>query len=583
MNRVLARWVLLPLAALPAVVPLILILQFGVNFHSNDEWDPDIAGFFIKFYTHQAMFSDWFAQHNEHRPMVPRLCYLLLNTFTHWSNIPQLLATWVIVCETSLCVLRLALLTGRSAVWPWFVCNLLIFTPAQIENWMWGIGLANVLPTAFLLAGIVVALSPKPLLPRLITCLLLALAATYTDGDGMLTWPLFAAALLWSIRKNRRLVVRIGVAWAVACAIIVGGYFIHYVKPTTQGIEVYSSSPVAIGGYFLAFLGNAFVHGVSAPPVEVATIVGTIFLVLWVAMAGYFLHAVRAQNRDLQSRMFPWLLIGTYALLSGLLAAISRAGAGPLHAAMTSRYVSYSIYLPVSLVFLLPMAAEDLARCGAWGLKNGWRYFPAAGFAAVLLIQFFVLLGAAPAFRGESIRQREAKASLLLAKILPDNPDLASKVYANPRLLVAEASQLSDLGYLQPPLIGGADAQAIRGVELAAAPIVGRLDGAVIQGGTAQAVGWATVPQTGGLADAVFLTYEDGKGESIIFARARMGMQRTDLASKEGPGFLWSGWLAEFRLDRLPAQPKDLRITAWGLDADTGDAYPLDGAGLLPR
>jgi hypothetical protein len=581
MTRSLTQWIQLVLAATPSIIPLLLILHFGVNYHSIDDWDPDMAGFFIKVHNHTATFSDLFAQHNEHRPAVPRLLFLLLNKFTHWNNIPQLLVTWLIVCLTSLCILRLAARTTPRPIGLWFICNLLIFTPAQIENWMWGIGLQNALTTTFLIFGLVVALSSKSIAFRFILCLLLAAAATYTDGSGMLSWPILGLALFWDKKPPRWAPI----AWIAACVFLVGAYFVHYTRPlmSLSTVNFYTADPAAIAQYFLTFLGNAFILVLIWTQTEETMFIGTILLALWLAAAVYFLFSLREKNRDLQNRMFPWLLIGSYALASALLAARARAGGGAMQAAVTSRYVSYSIYLPVSLVFLLPQTTSDLARRRFAAMRNAWHAVPVLGLIALLYFQLVISFDTIPSFRRESLRQRQAKGILLLAEVFPDDPELARQVYPDRNILIPEAVQLNEMGYLQPPLIGSFDAQSVRGDQLSAPLIVGRFEAAVVFGNTAQAVGWATVPATRGLADAVFLTYEDDKNEPIIFAAARMGVQRTDLADKEGPEYLYSGWVAEFPVQSLPPAPKNPRITAWALDADTGDAYPLDGAGILPR
>src|SRR5208282_5123507 len=193
------RWLPLSLAATPALLPLFLILHYGVDFHFLDEWSPEIAGIFVKAHLHHLTFHDIFAQHNEHRLAIPRLFLLAINPITHWNNIGTLVAAWSIVCATSLLLWQIVRATqpkGRTVI-VWFLCNLLMFTPAQNENWLWGMGLANFSPTLLVFAAIVVAISAMPIWARLIICLLLASAATVSSGNGVLAWPLACPLLLW--------------------------------------------------------------------------------------------------------------------------------------------------------------------------------------------------------------------------------------------------------------------------------------------------------------------------------------------------------------------------------------------------
>jgi hypothetical protein len=65
------RFLLLLTAVLPFVIPLGLIGSFGRNYLFWDEWDPDIAGVYVKAHQHWLTFSDLAAQHYEHRILVP--------------------------------------------------------------------------------------------------------------------------------------------------------------------------------------------------------------------------------------------------------------------------------------------------------------------------------------------------------------------------------------------------------------------------------------------------------------------------------------------------------------------------------
>src|ERR1700733_5022285 len=159
MRKNISRGALLLLAAFPAAFALRIILLRGVDFHIGDEWDPEVGGIFIKASGHALTVGALVSLHNEHRLLVPRLLYLPLYYFTRWNNIAALVAGWVLTCGTSLVVLYLIRKLSREATWPvvagrWFVCNVLIFSPAQGENWLSGWGLANALPGLFTMGAI---------------------------------------------------------------------------------------------------------------------------------------------------------------------------------------------------------------------------------------------------------------------------------------------------------------------------------------------------------------------------------------------------------------------------------------------
>src|SRR3954454_17393560 len=101
------RWLWFFGAALPSILPLAMILIYGVNFPYWDEWDRSIAGMYIKAHQHQLTFGDLVRQHNEHRILIPRLIFLALNSMTHWNAIGEMIAQWVVVVLTSLLILAL--------------------------------------------------------------------------------------------------------------------------------------------------------------------------------------------------------------------------------------------------------------------------------------------------------------------------------------------------------------------------------------------------------------------------------------------------------------------------------------------
>lgn len=84
----------------------------------------------------------------------------------------------------------------------------------------------------------------------------------------------------------------------------------------------------------------------------------------------------------------------------------------------------------------------------------------------------------------------------------------------------------------------------------------------------------------------MFLTYDNGQSEPIIFVVADVGMARPDIVRiTRCSGYLRSGWVAHFPVKKLPPQTTPTRISAWALDTATGLAYRIDGEAmtLLPE
>lgn len=253
-------------------------------------------------------------------------------------------------------------------------------------------------------------------------------------------------------------------------------------------------------------------------------------------------------------------------------------GRGGAAVAISSRYVTFSLFLPVGLVFLVWMICRD-ARERSWLGKASFQ-IPAALGTALLLLALAGLPSSLSACAATEMRRREGKAALLLLHALPDDPHLTSHVCAEIDLIRTQAPLLSAIGYLHPALIAGNDAARIE----ADPATIGGVRGALEQVGRVDAEqigvgGWAVFPGKGAPADAVFLTYDDASHVPVIFTLAEIGRPREDVARAQGTGAaLLSGWVAIFPRSRLPATLSTANVTAWALDTDTGKAYRLDGA-----
>lgn len=152
----------------------------------------------------------------------------------------------------------------------WFLCNLLIFTPTQHENWLWGFGLLNVFPGALTMATFIVIRSKLPLRARLGIALATASAAMFSVGNGILCYPLAAVLLAWSgswedFKAKKWLLL----AWGGGFRICIVLYMWGYREPVhPPGSHAYFAGFVPIIRYILAFLGNAFTLPTGLEPLS---------------------------------------------------------------------------------------------------------------------------------------------------------------------------------------------------------------------------------------------------------------------------------------------------------------------------
>lgn len=592
------------LAWSPALIPLWLILCFGVDLTYWDQWSPTFVGLFIKAHQSRLTFWDFFAQHNEHRTTIPRILYLLIGYFTAGNTVVQMIAGWLAVCGTALGILVLAARTmvtentsgrgflRREVLIPFFLANTAMFAITQWENWLWGIGLTNLLPMMFIVWALVVATSEMHPWMRVGIAAALSFLATYSLGNGLLAWPLIGVALAWSGSmaelKSKRWVL---LAWLGIFILTCLSYSYGIEKPVDRSQPGLSLGIWRIFGFNLAFLGNIFILGTgSYSELNIDLVVGSIVALMLLAAAAYFIHAWRIRKDfPLASRLLIWLIVAGFAVGSGLLGSVFRAtvGAGQ---AIASRYISFSLYGIVALMFLVPMLGADLlqqAQSRGWNVnlvQRSWERISTGVVSVYLLLTVFCFPVNVPIAQQTEEVRRQGKAALLLSMILRDNPQIATLVVPDPVRVQVDAPQLDELGYMRPRLIRSPDARQID-----TGQVLGKAGGMLDQvrdvgNGRVLVTGWAVTPQGDMPADGVFLTYDNEAGAAIIFIMADAGFTRQDIVKSSGnASLLRCGWSVEVPMQRVPQEIRNIRLRAWAFDASTGTARRLDGEPIISR
>ena len=576
------------LAIAPAVVPLYVVIHDGVDLLFLDQWDHEILDVSLAA-RHGHVSPYLFQQHNEHRVFVPKLLYMGIDPLSHGNAKVQMGAEWVVVLATSFVVLALLRrATGPTRARPmatallWLACNVLIFSPIQLENWLWGIGLMNVFPMAFIASMLLMLHRHRVDWRRLLAAIGFASAATFSSGNGVLAWPLGAVLLVGhalapspqpaSTRRQWRVLAVWLAAMAINAALFLHGY--HNMAQPQQ--EMYHSTAAVKAVYVLAFLGSPFAFLAATNFTGLAEVVGLALLVptTWLA-----LRAARLRRSDPGPALdlLTWGCIAAFTLLSALMAARTRAGIG-IEQAITSRYTSFALYLPVALI-------------GSAGVVLGHRAFSRAqrrvAFVGVLVIAALSVAAYPDALRRANLTRiirLQAKGALLMIDPLPDNPQLATLVYPMLDILQEQAHALDAAGWLRPPLIRTTDARQLAMPNPPPPDQVGRLEHILpISAAELGVTGWALLPELPGQrapADAVFVTCQAGSGPDVPVAMGQIRVYRPDVAMHFGDACGISGWTALVPTAKLAAQAErggPLRLHAWSLDVKTGSASQLAG------
>ena len=273
--------------------------------------------------------------------------------------------------------------------------------------------------------------------------------------------------------------------------------------------------------------------------------------------------------------MIVFVMIGAYSLGTGLMVMLARLGFG-IPQALSPRYSTFSLYLLVSLIYLVPIVLEH-ARANGY-LPSRVRMAPPASavVAALLLVHALTATQGMLQAYGFRAHLRYVKACLLFVNVLRC-PAPATLSQGN---LIALANALNRLGYLRPSLIDGKSAEEIAMSSQDARPAgeFGTLyktpDGRFI------ASGWAVMPEGREPAHAVLLTYRDGTRGSSVFAIATMtGVPAGFVPALRQPAHNRTRWHHSFAQTDMPTDAT--HVEAWAFDTESGKAFKLMGSHVV--
>lgn len=550
-----------------ACVPAWLILRYGVDVPYSDQWS--IAHFFEKSARGTLTLADLYAQQNEYRQLFPHLIFVALGRLTGWDVRYEMFVSLLLACFVAWGVWRLGARTFADPL-----RRGLLFLPAcalnfsamQYDNWLFGVQVVYFVPAACVVAGLLFAYNEKVgTAAAIVACACLSAVSTFSSANGLVAWLVLPPALLAArdgARANVRRWLPLWCAGVVLCAAVYVGDYRHpdTFPETSEALR----HPLDALLYFVAYHGGPLAAG--RRPLLVALLAGAGALALYGAACAYVFRF--RDGSGLVRRSMPWLMLGAYSLVTGALVTAGRVGFGVYHAT-TTRYVGFSLYLLVALVYLLSLVAEDAARRGY--LQGGrLALLKRAGAAGVvLLVLAHVVIFALVVKHGAADWRRKLlreKACLLFINVAPDEQCLTEgRFYSDMRVLSERAESLDHMGYLRPPLVRES---LLRAPDAGGTCAEGSLKLLPAEGGAVLAEGTARLPRRGGEpADAVLLAAGTKIEDQRVFALAEVGSRAARDAS----------WHKTLPPGALPKGPQ-LAVTAWAFDAEEGKAYRLCGA-----
>ena len=611
-NFQVLHWISIVLIILPAVAMGILILTYSVNMPYWDQWNL-MPRLFMKISQNSLSWQDLIAQHNESRKLFPRLIFLGLAYLTNWDVRYEMLVIFMLACVVSVNIYRLNRLTVNANLLTTsliaLLTNILIFSPIQYDNWFWGIQLVVLMPIACITTAISVIYSHFHTRYKFLICMVLCIISTFSYSNGIIAWVIVLPVLTLVTAKSRSDLLKQKWLFLGWIAVFIGNiiiYFYDYQKPEVSPSLIPAfRNPEQTLQFFLAFLGSPLGSGFEISPLTYSIFIGGIEIGIFGCLFLYQLEHFK--NLHLFQRTIGWIMIALYSIISALITAVGRVGFG-VESALPSRYTTFSIYLMIAIIHLLPIVLSHIYSQNNYRKSQVWlhKITVAIAITGMIILHYQSFTHSVKEIKSSYQLRMEGKTCLSFINIVENKFCIEENILGNYDYVKDLVNQLNYLGMLKPNLVTSHNIEAIASADwksIAAKKSpdknYGSLDGIIPLNSWYFVNGWAFLPDRNEPADAIILTYkkEGRRGEEeernkkeekirknwIIFD-VLMSAQtpRENLVQLfNNPAYLNAGWEQTISGKLLPKGK--LKIAAWAFDAKLGKAYKLDTNHLITK
>ncbi|MDY7002798.1 MAG: hypothetical protein SWX82_02160 [Cyanobacteriota bacterium] len=634
-NFQLLHWISIVLVILPAVAMGILILNYSVNLPYWDQWNL-MPQLFIKISQNSLSWQDLIAQHNESRKLFPRLIFIGLAYLTNWDVRYEMLVIFMLACLVSVNIYRLNRLTVNANLLTTSViallANILIFSPIQYDNWFWGIQLVVFMPIACITTAISVIYSRFNTRYKLVICMVLCIISTFSYSNGMIAWVIVLPVLILVTAKSTSNLLKQKWLFLSWIAIFIGNiiiYFYDYQKPEVSPSLIPAfQNPEQTLQFFLAFLGSPLGSGFEISPLTSSTFIGGVEIGIFLCLFIYLLKHIK--NQHLLEKTIGWIMIAFYSIISALITSVGRVAFG-VESALSSKYTTFSIYLIIAIIHLLPIVVSHISSQINQKKSQVWLYkiTVAIAITGLIILHYQSLTYSVKKIKSSYQLRMEGKTCLSFINIIENKSCVEENILGNYDHVKDLANKLNYLGMLKPNLVTSNNIEAIASADWKSIATkkqedktYGSLDGIIPLNSWYFVNGWAFLPQRNEPADAIILTYkyraveegrrnkEEGRSKKEKGIRKKWIETQTQTNYKDrvdsgvlnlkekdnwiifdvlmsaqtqrknlvqlfnNPAYLNAGWEQTISGKLLPKGK--LKIAAWAFDARSGKAYKLD-------
>jgi hypothetical protein len=323
------------LVIIPFLFLFLIIRDCKIDVPFGDQWD--LIPLLEKSYQGNVSISDLTVQHNEHRPLFPRLIWIYLARATDWNIGHELMVNFLLgffIFITLSFQIRSTNKSINSPLIKWMipVVALIVFSLNQWENWLWGWQISLFLSAFSVILGIVLLSGSIFKWSKFILALLMGIIAVYSFANGVVFW-IIGIGILFVIDsfKNKKQKVLSIIIWVSSATIVMIIYLYNYQVPENHpSFFSFLLKPLQLTQYFFTFLGSPLAESGQA---FIFGFLGVVFFIL--------LTILLLKSKTKPNIILPYISMASYAIISAFISGIGRIHYGYLQA-MSPRYTTFS-------------------------------------------------------------------------------------------------------------------------------------------------------------------------------------------------------------------------------------------------
>jgi hypothetical protein len=449
-------WMLATLLGSVLALGILIILTSG-DVPRADEWNTP-GDYLLAKARGTATFADLFRQHNESRVIFAQLLTAFLSRFWGWNQhvlhaINLMLLTLTAFLFTKIAVRSWPSDQGLSRPVVLILCSAvcLTFTPVQWRNILSSGQIITIAIPCLLVAGTYLNLKDSlPIWFRYLSAAIFSLIASFCFVNGLLLWFLlwpapFSMLRRASFRLSRSELLATAMHFGAALTVIAAFFSGYHKPPGHPSLGTGFSAPHRTLFFALTWLAGPILpeqvlHWAAERDFVAIIVCGGLSGLVGLLLALYLVKNRRAFiSWDLAARIFPFVVLLAYSLVSA--ASISLARAGLALFGNVSRYST--VALPAYLGLAGIVANVSLAK-GAVVSRTVLR-----GLATTFALA--VVVGAGTGVYSSFVDKaasKQAKLSLAIRKLSPRDP-LLTKVYPSAEYVSKLADKLEAFGILR--------------------------------------------------------------------------------------------------------------------------------------